>query len=160
MSRGIPGPLESGATAPDVLLVDAEGARLPLASLLAAGPVLLAFFKVSCPTCQLTLPFLGRLAGGNLQVVPISQDSPAATRRFAQEYGLTIASLYDREEDGYPASNAFGITNVPSLFLVESDRRIAWDLVGFHRRQLEVLAGRSGQPIFYAGDMVPELKAG
>ena len=156
MGRGTPGPLESGATAPDVSLVDADGARRTLASLLATGPVLLAFFKVSCPTCQLTLPFLGRLAGGSLQIVPVSQDSPAATRRF----GLTLAALYDREEDGYPASNAFGITNVPSLFLVEQDRRIAWDLLGFHRQQLEVLAGRSGQPIFYAGDMVPELKAG
>ena len=160
MDRGIPGPLETGATAPNVSLVDAAGRRRPLASLLAAGPVLLAFFKVACPTCQLTLPYLCRLAGGNLQVVPISQDNSAATRRFAQEFGLTIPALFDREEDGYPASNAFGITNVPSLFLVEQDRRIAWDLVGFHRQQLEVLAGRSGQPIFYAGDMVPELKAG
>jgi peroxiredoxin len=140
--------------------VEAGGARRTLASLLAAGPVLLAFFKVSCPTCQLTLPFLGRLAAGNLQVVPVSQDTPAATRRFAQEFGLAIPTLFDREEDGYPTSNAFGITNVPSLFLVEPDRRIAWDLVGFHRKQLELLAGRSGQPIFYAGEMVPEWKAG
>lgn len=160
MGRGIPGPLESGATAADVSLVDAGGTRRSLDSLLAAGPVLLAFFKVSCPTCQLTLPFLGRLAGGDVQVVPVSQDSPAATRRFAQELGLSIPSLFDREEDGYPASNAFGITNVPSIFLVEPDRRISWDLVGFHRQQLELLAGRIGQPIFYAGEMVPEWKAG
>jgi peroxiredoxin len=143
-----------------VSLVDADGARRPLDSLLAAGPVLLAFFKVSCPTCQLTLPFLDRLAGGKLQVVPVSQDSPAATRRFAQEFGLTSAALFDREEDGYLASNAFGIANVPSIFLLEQDRRIIWDGVGFDRRQLETLAGRIGQPIFYAGEMVPELKAG
>ena len=160
MGRGTPGPLETGATAPAVSLVDAAGARRSLASLLATGPVLLAFFKVSCPTCQLTLPFLGRLAVGNLQVVPVSQDSPAATRRFAQEFGLAIPALFDREEDGYPASNAFGITNVPSIFLVEQDRRISWDLVGFHRRQLESLAARIGQPIFYADEMVPKWKAG
>lgn len=160
MGRGIPRPLETGETAPAVSLVDAAGEVRPLDTLLAAGPVLLAFFKVSCPTCQLTLPFLGRLAGAHLQVVPVSQDSPAATRRFAQEFRLTIPAMFDGEEDGYPASNAFGITVVPSVFLVEQDRRISWDLVGFHRKQLELLAGRSGQPIFYAGEMVPELKAG
>jgi peroxiredoxin len=160
MGRGIPRPLETGETAPAVSLVDAAGAMRSLDTLLASGPVLLAFFKVCCPTCQLTLPFLGRLADGNLQVVQVSQDSPAATQRFAQEFRLTIPALFDREEDGYPASNAFGISVVPSIFLVEQDRRISWDLVGFHRKQLELLAGRSGQPIFYAGEMVPELKAG
>lgn len=160
MGRGIPRLLEAGDTAPAVPLVDATGARLALETVLASGPVLLAFFKVSCPTCQLTLPFLGRLAGGNLRVVPVSQDSPAATRSFAQEFGLAIPALFDREEDHYPASNAFGITVVPSIFLVEQDRRISWNLVGFHRQQLESLAERIRRPIFYAGEMVPELKAG
>ena len=160
MSRGIPGPLESGVTAPDVTLVEAGGARRTLASLLAAGPVLLAFFKVSCPTCQLTLPFLGRLAAGNLQVVPVSQDTPAATRRFAQEFGLAIPTLFDREEDGYPASNAYGIAHVPSLFLVDRDRRIVWSLEGFNRRELLAVASYAGMSPFLPGENVPEWKAG
>ena len=49
---------------------------------------------------------------------------------------------------------------MPSLFLVEKDRRIAWASVGFNRKELESLAGTAGKAIFYKGDMVPELKAG
>ncbi len=142
------------------MLTDADGVRRPLDSLLATGPVVLAFFKVSCPVCQLTLPFLGRLAGGELQIVPVSQDEPDATERFMNENGLLIAALFDREEDGYPASNAFGITTVPSIFLIEPDRRISWSSVGFDKLQLERLAARAGRPIFYKTDMVPALKAG
>jgi peroxiredoxin len=160
MGRGTPGPLETGATAPAVSLADAAGARSSLDSLLSAGPVLLAFFKVSCPVCQLTLPFLDRLAGGNVQIIPVSQDDAAATARFAREFGVHVPMLFDREEDGYPASNAFGLTTVPSVFLIEQDRRISWDLVGFSKTQLERLAARIGRPIFTAADMVPALKAG
>ena len=160
MGRGFPKTLESGDKAPGVSLVDAGGVSHTLDSLLAAGPVLLAFYKVTCPTCQFTLPFLDRLSGGNVRVIPVSQDSPAATKRFAQEFGLSVPAMFDREEDGYRASNAFGITIVPSLFLVEKDRRIAWGSVGFNRKELESLAGTTGKPIFYKGDMVPELKAG
>jgi len=157
---GAPGPLETGATAPAVSLTDSDGVRRPLDSFLATGPVVLAFFKVSCPVCQLTLPFLGRLAGGELQIVPVSQDEPDMTERFLNEFGLYSAALFDREEDGYPASNAFGITTVPSIFLIEPDRRISWSAVGFDKVQLESLAARVSRPIFYKTDMAPALKAG
>ena len=157
---GAPGPLATGATAPAVMLTDADGVRRQLDSLLGTGPVVLAFFKVSCPVCQLALPFLGRLAGGKLQIVPVSQDEPDATERFMNEFGLLMAALFDREEDGYPASNAFGISTVPSIFLIEPDRRISWSAVGFDKLQLERLAARAGRPIFYKTDMVPALKAG
>ena len=86
------------------MLTDGAGVRQSLDSLLATGPVVLAFFKVSCPVCQLTLPFLGRLAGGELQIVPVSQDDPDATERFLNEFGLYLSALFDREEDGYPAA--------------------------------------------------------
>ena len=160
MGKGAPRTLATGDTAPAVSLADAAGARRSLDSLLMAGPVVLAFLKVSCPVCQLTLPFLGRLAGGDVQIVPISQDSPAATERFSREFGLQLPALFDREEDGYPASDAFGITTVPSIFLIEPDRRISWDSVGFDKLQLERLAARIGRPIFSKADMVPALKAG
>jgi len=160
MDRGFTKTLGTGDSAPEVSLVDANGASRSLESLLSSGPVLLAFFKVTCPTCQLTLPLLGRLAGAGMQIIPVSQDGPLATREFAEEYGLSVSPMFDRAEDGYPASNAFGLTTVPSIFLIERDRRIVWDLIGFHRKELETLAGRIGQTIFYKGDRVPELKAG
>ena len=160
MARGLQKPLEIGDLAPEVSFFDAEGNERSLASLLAAGPVLLAFFKVSCPTCQLTLPYLQRISGTNVQIVPVSEDSAAATVGFAQAFGVELPTLFDRDEDDYPASNAFGLTHVPSMFLIERDRRISWEWTGFHKRQLEAVARRVGLPIFRPGDMVPESKAG
>jgi peroxiredoxin len=160
MARGWLKSLELGDLAPEVSLFDAGDCEHSLKSLLTAGPVLLAFFKVSCPTCQLTLPYLPRISGKNLRIVPVSQDSVAATLEFSRAFDVQIPILFDREQDGYPASNSFGLTNVPSMFLVECDRRISWEWTGFHKRQLESIAERAGLPIFHSGDRVPESKAG
>lgn len=153
-------PPETGDLAPEVSFFDAAGREHPLAGLLAEGPVLLAFFKVSCPTCQLTLPYLQRISGTKVRIVPVSQDSSAATLGFSQAFGLHLPCLFDREEDEYPASNAYRLTHVPSMFLVERDRRISWEWTGFHKQQFEALARHAGKPMFHSGDMVPDLKAG
>jgi peroxiredoxin len=160
MSKGSQKPLEIGDLAPEVSFFDATGREHSLQSLLAAGPVLLAFFKVSCPVCQLTLPYLQRISGTKVRIVPVSQDSAAATLGFSQAFGVQLPFLFDRDEDDYPASNAFNLAYVPSMFLVERDRRISWEWTGFHKRQLEALAERAGRPMFHSGDMVPEMKAG
>ena len=152
--------LTEGDRAPAAALRDADGNSLPLQSLLAAGPVLLTFFKVSCPTCQLTLPFLNRLDGGLAQVVNVSQDSPEATARFVAHYGVTARVLYDAAAEEYPASNAFGITHVPWMFLIERPGTIAWEWSGFQRLKLEWLGNRLNRPIFHPGELVPEMKAG
>jgi len=123
--------------------------------------VLLVFFKVSCPTCQLTLPFLDRLhRSGRLAVHGVSQDGPASTGAFAKAFGLTFPMLFDRADTRYPASNAFGITSVPSLFLVDRDRRIEWTLEGFAKKKLEELGAAFDVPLFRAGDRMPEFKPG
>jgi len=152
--------LEAGALVPDVPLLSADGSARPLSELLAAGPALLVVYKVTCPTCQLALPYLARLAGGNFQVLPISQDDPDRTAEFASYFGLPLDSLFDSEDAGYPLSNALGVTHVPSLFLVNPDRHIAWSWVGFHRARYEELAALAGKPIFLPGDSVPESKYG
>jgi peroxiredoxin len=160
MAQGSRKPLGIGDLAPEVSFFDASGSEHSLESLLAGGPVLLAFFKVSCPVCQLTLPYLQRISGSKVRIMPVSQDSAAATLGFSQAFGVQLPCLFDRDEDDYPASNAFGLTYVPSMFLVERDRRISWEWTGFHKRQLEALAERAGRAMFHSGDMVPESKAG
>ena len=50
-----------GRQAPPFELSSMEGKTHSLENLLAKGPVLAAIFKVSCPTCQYTFPFLERL---------------------------------------------------------------------------------------------------
>jgi peroxiredoxin len=103
--------LEAGAYAPVVELKDTEGNQRSLEQMLATGPVLLAFFKISCPVCQMTAPFLSRLAKSeSVQVVGVSQDDAAATKGFNQRFGVTFPVLIDEGRAGYPASNSYGIT--------------------------------------------------
>src|SRR5689334_12300145 len=110
--------LNPGDLAPGFRLDRLEGGEVTLAELLPAGPVLLVFFKVTCPVCQFTLPFLERIhAAAAMPIYAISQDDAGDTREFHREYGLTLPTLLDREDAGYPASNAYGITYVPTVFL-------------------------------------------
>src|ERR1700754_1566046 len=96
----------------------APGSKAPLdgslESALPVGEVLLVFFKISCPTCQLALPFLERQhRSGQLVVYGISQDKADATAAFAKTFGLTFPILLDSAASHYPASNAYGISTVP-----------------------------------------------
>jgi peroxiredoxin len=156
--------LTTGDRAPDFRLTDlASGNEKTLSELLKAGPVFLAFFKVSCPTCQYTLPFLERIhrgAEGATRLFAVSQDDAEATREFHHEFGITMPTLVDSARFGYPASNAYGLSHVPSMFLIERDGTISWSLVGFNRKELEVLGEKLGVQPFKAGERVPEMKSG
>ena len=155
--------LESGS-APSVELATLDGDSFSLAEHLKHGPIVLAFFKISCPTCQFTLPFLGRLYDaqfpGSPCVFGISQDKPEHTREFNNQFGIHFPVLLDSANDGYPVSNAYGLTNVPSLFLIGTDGRIEWSLKGFHRVELNELGKRFGRSPFEAGEKIPLLRPG
>ena len=132
-----------------------------LDDILAGGPALLAFFKISCPVCQLTAPYLERLAANNaIQVIGISQDDAGATRGFMQRFGVTFPTLLDLPSEEYPASNAYGITSVPSLFLMERDGTVTRSFNGFSKRDFEEIGARAGVSPFGPDDHVPEWKAG
>ena len=90
----------------------------------------------------------------------ISQDDAESTREFHQEFGITLPTLLDREEDNYPASNAYGLSHVPSLFLVEPDGKISLSLMGFDKKGMEKLGRRLGAEPFAPGEYVPEWKSG
>jgi peroxiredoxin len=149
--------LAARAKAPAFELADLGGATHKLTDLIANGPVLLAFFKVSCPVCQMTFPFLERISAG-LRIYGISQDDAGTTREFNSEFGVTFPTLLDAR--GYPASNAYEITHVPSSFLLERDGTISWALDGFVKRELDALGRKFGVVTFRPEDRVPEWKAG
>ncbi|MGA2720345.1 MAG: TlpA disulfide reductase family protein [Candidatus Acidiferrales bacterium] len=161
--------LSSGKTAPSISLSTVEGEKVSLADALAKGPVLAAFFKVSCPTCQFTFPFLERMyemfGGGNFTFWAISQNDAEDTRSFAEKYGVKFPALLD--EKGYPVSNQFGLTNVPTMFLIGQDGTIQVTSVGFSKPDLEQIAaaaaratGKPAVPLFKSGEAVPEYKPG
>jgi peroxiredoxin len=156
--------LEPGNRAPDFQLQDAQGQTWRLRDLIAKGPVVAAFFKITCPVCQLTFPFLDRMHrgphGAGMQIFGISQDDPDSTREFTDEFGVTFPILFDTAESGYPAANAFNIAHVPSVFLIEPDGMISWTMEGFDKKALEALGSRAGVVTFTERDRVPAFKAG
>jgi peroxiredoxin len=149
--------LQPGIAAPAIELPDLSGAMRNLHHELRNGPVVLAFYKVSCPTCQMTLPFLERLAA-SANLIAISQDDARDSREFNRRFGISVPTLLDSRP--YAASNAYGITNVPSVFVVEPDGRISSSFSGFHKAALEKLGARFGAPVFRDTDRVPELRPG
>jgi peroxiredoxin len=162
--------LEAGVHAPDIQLSFVDGTKFSLDNALKQGPVVAAFFKVSCPVCQLAFPYVERIfkaykGSGKFTLVGVSQDGASDTQAFNREFGITFPVLLDAK--GYPVSNAYGLTNVPTIFLISPQREIETSIVSWSRAEMEelnnTLAKISGVPaaqIFTAADQVPVFKPG
>lgn len=114
-------------------------------------------------------PFLERIRqigeAGKLQVVAVSQDDPRETREFNKHLGVGVATLYDPPP--WKASEALGLSAVPTFLLVGSDGVIRDSAVGFQKQKMEAFAGRAAelagrpkQPLFRPGENVPGIKPG
>jgi peroxiredoxin len=161
--------LTVGTAAPEINLPSTKGTKFSLQEALKRGPVLAVFFKISCPVCQFTLPYLERFykayPGSAVTMVGVSQDEQNYTEEFAREYGITFPLLLD-PVDHYPASNAYDLTNVPSIFFIAAGK-VKLSIVGWDKRDMKSLnaevARASGvpvQPLFRKGEDVPASKAG
>ena len=159
-----------GNIAPGFSLKSVDGKEYSLDSILQRGPVVAAFFKISCPVCQFTFPFLERLykryGGGGVTFLGISQDDAGDTKEFAKEFGVTFPMLLD-DEDGYIVSNAYGLTNVPTIFLIDTEGAIKVSSTGFDKKDLETIAAELAQrrnimlaPLFRPDEVVPINKPG
>lgn len=150
-----------GDSAPDFELMGTDGRRQALREFSSTKPVLFTLFKISCPTCQLTLPYLERLAqNGTVELVAISQDDAEATEEFRLACGITFPTLLDEARAGFPVSNAFGITHVPSLFLVEPGGIISMAFEGFSKPDLLEVGRLAGISPFLENESVPDWQPG
>jgi len=162
--------LAAGTKAPDFSLPALDGSKFSLSEGLRQGPVVAAFFKVSCPVCQYAFPFFDRAYKANrnhkVTFVGISQDNTRETAAFLKEVGVTFPTLFD-DPNGYAASNAYGLTNVPTWFLIGQDGTIEISSVGWVKKDLENLNARLASPqqaapppLFLAGEDVRDFRAG
>jgi peroxiredoxin len=160
----------AGNTAPGFSLKALDNKEYSLKSVLERGPVVAAFFKISCPVCQFTFPFLERLykryGGDGVTFLGISQDDTRATTKFAKEYGITFPILID-DEDGYVVSNAYALTNVPTIFLIDAEGSVKVSSMGFDKKDLEKIAAELSErkkitlaPLFRPDEVVPANKPG
>jgi peroxiredoxin len=172
--------LTVGAWAPEFELRATDGRRFVLRDEQARGPLVLAFFKVSCPTCQYAFPFLERLhqayghrpsgqrASGdkNVTLVGVSQNNPKDTAAFTKEFGVTFPVLLDDMEK-YPVSNAYGLTNVPTLFWIAQNGEIEVSSVGWVKAEFSEINRRMAESgkialaaVFKPGEDVRDFRAG
>jgi peroxiredoxin len=161
--------IETGNVAPAFSLKGLDGKEYSLHSRLQQGPVVAAFFKISCPVCQFTFPFLERLykryGSDGVTFLGISQDDARDTRDFAKEYGVTFPMALD--DRGYPASNAYALTMVPSIFLIDTHGIVKVSCIGFAKQDLETMASEladrrkiAAAALFRPDEKIPASKPG
>ncbi len=159
-----------GTKAPEFELKTLDGKRFSLSEELGRGPVVLAFFKVSCPTCQYSFPFLERLykayGGKGIKLVGVSQNDAKDTAAFVKEFGITFPILLD-DTHKYPVSNAYGLTNVPSIFWIAQDGEIELSSVGWLKADFEQINRKMAETgktalsaLFRSGEQVRDFQAG
>ncbi|HUA16318.1 MAG TPA: TlpA disulfide reductase family protein [Verrucomicrobiae bacterium] len=162
--------LGKGKTAPGFELKTLDGKAFSLSEGLAQGPVVFAFFKVSCPTCQYAFPFLERLqkayGGNSVKLFGVSQNDAKDTVAFARQFGVTFPLLLD-DTRSYPVSNAYGLTNVPTVFWIAQDGEIEVSSVGWVKADFDEINRKMAEAekaapalIFRPGDDVRDFRAG
>jgi len=162
--------LTAGTKAPDFELKAMDGKRFVLSEELVRGPVVLAFFKVLCPVCQYAFPFFERLerAYGHqgVRLIGVSQNDPRQTAAFNKEFGVTFPVLLD-DTESYPVSNAYGLTNVPSVFWIAQDGEIEVSSVGWMKADFDEINRRMAEArsippasVFKPGEDVRDFRAG
>ena len=162
--------LTKGKRAPEIDLPTIDGRRFSLKDALAQGPVVLAFYKISCPVCQFALPYLERIyqaaKGKPVTIIGISQNSKKDTAFFNKQFWISFSVALD-DSANYAVSNAYGLTNVPTFFYVNEEGLIEVSAVGWSRADLEEIASRIGErgnlpPITFvkSGEDVPAFRAG
>ena len=163
--------LEAGVQAPEIELQYLDGKKFSLKEERKKGPVVAVFFKVSCPVCQMALPYLDRIyrayaKSGAFTFVGVSQDNAADTRTFNRQFSVSFPVLLD-PAGKYPVSNAYGLTNVPTIFLVSPEGEIDFASVSWSKadveqlnRRLAAVSDATAAQIFLPGEKVAEYKPG
>jgi len=162
--------LAAGVSAPDFNTRTLDDKQLSLKEALASGPVVLAFFKVSCPTCQYALPFYERLfkayKNQHVTLVGVSQNDVKDTKAFVREFGLSLPILLD-DTTRYPISNAYRLTNVPTIFWIDPEGEIELTSVGWSKPDFEKVnqkmaeaASIAAVPLYQRGEDVLDYRAG
>ena len=84
---------------------------------------------------------------------------------FARRLGTRIPTAYDPKP--WPASDALGVSAVPTFFRVGASGRIEETVTGFDRGRMEAFAsradsaaGRPPSPLFHPNEPVPAVRPG
>ena len=118
------------APAQDFTLKTLDGKEVTLSSL-KGKKVLLDFFATWCPPCREELKEINEIVGeykqDNYAILCISVDNAVKTvEKFISKYQYKMIVLFDDKE----IARSYGVTGIPSLFLVDENGDIVWSQAG------------------------------
>jgi peroxiredoxin len=157
---------EVGSTVPDFTLSTLNGESYQLANLTAQGTTLLTFFKQSCATSKLALPFIERLHKNypTLQLLGVSQDDPEDTQTTIKEWGLTFPIVLDLQ---WKVSIEYDLFTVPTVFALNAGHvtrvNLGWNKANYDALSQELARALNvaAVPLFNDADAkVPAFKPG
>ena len=162
--------LTVGTRATDFTLPTVDRRQFSLHEALKKGPVVLAFFKVSCPVCQYAFPLLERVYRANkdahVSFVGVSQNEARETQAFLREYGVTFPVALD-DPANYAVSNAYGLTNVPTIFYIAPSGEIEISCVGWSKVDVDAINRKLAEhrrqtptPLWRKGEDISDFRAG
>jgi thiol-disulfide isomerase/thioredoxin len=147
-------PLAPGASAP------------PIPGVTFSEPTAVAFYKVTCPVCQMAAPKIQTFDDaypGHL--VAVGEDPEPKLAAFATQYHMPASAI--SEPPPYDISEAYGVRTVPTMFLVDAAGTIVdtvegWDRDGYNRMSagLAEMTGATYAPVSEAGDGLPAFRPG
>ena len=161
-------PLGVGERAPAFRLRGTDNVHWILGEPDRRASVLVCFFRREVATCRLLLPFLERLhrraRDRDAEILGVSLDSQRDSLEFAEDYSFTFPVLIEREDRGTVRS--FRVKELPTLYRLDADLRIADALVGWSRPGFERIAAAfleatraKVRTIWEANDLAPESSA-
>jgi peroxiredoxin len=135
--------IEPGTFAPPFTLPALGGGEFSLPGDAGGLPVLLAFFRVSCDTCDVAFPYINRLG----QAYPdgwhpwaISQDTAERAAPYRDRFSITAPVLID--DPALAVSRAYDPLSTPTLVLIGPDGKVEYVSEGFAKDDLNEISAR------------------
>ncbi len=152
--------LARGARAPSFTLPDIDTGE-PVSNPWTDGSerTVLAFFKATCPVCQMAAPVVRAMADSGARVVAVGEDPAPTLARYRDKWRQTVPTL--SEPAPYRVSGAYDLVSVPSLYLVDRDGTVVDSVLGWDRDEWNrVSLAAGGRPVSAHGDGLPAFRPG
>jgi peroxiredoxin len=159
-----------GAKAPDFDLPLEGGGYQELRDIVHPGGGIVVFFKTECETSVMLLSHIGPLARAleaeDRLFLAVAQNEASEVAALRKERGLAFPIALERPP--YSASTAYGVSTVPTMFVIDGARVIAERVEGFLKSEVLALGAAVEQalalgdvpPVLDRPDELPELRPG
>ncbi|MGD1074666.1 MAG: TlpA disulfide reductase family protein [Thermodesulfovibrionales bacterium] len=125
---------EGKGPSPDFTLRDVQGGKVSLSGL-RGRVVLLEFWATWCPPCRESIPELNEIfkkyKDRGLAVLGISMDSDGDASATVSSFMKEQPMLYPVVIDDGKVSTQYGVTSIPSLFLIDKNGNVVKRFSGF-----------------------------